>query len=161
MDVPRIVTGASAFSASVIVWAPRRLDAVDGERRALRLQGCGTPGDESAAADRHEHMREVGKVVEEFETDGAVAGDDGRIVIGMTRTAFRLAIGLGLAKASAASSQSSTRAAVLFRKIDIEPGCDLRHQHECVDAQGPATFASAIAWFPPIRLPSRAHALPP
>ena len=59
---------------------PLRLDAIDAKAR-LALLECGRDtGDQSPATDTDDHDIEVRQVVEEFETDGAVPGDDRGVV---------------------------------------------------------------------------------
>ena len=59
------------------------LDADDLGVRLQRLDGDGDAGDEAAAADRHDDRVEVGTVGDDLEADGALSGDDARVVVGM------------------------------------------------------------------------------
>ncbi len=51
------------------------------------LEGAGDAADESAAADGNDDSLDVGDLLEELESDGALAGDDFRIVKGMDESA--------------------------------------------------------------------------
>ena len=65
----RFIFGAPAGSTPTILTSrPRQLD-----RR-------GDAGDQSAAADRHEHRRDVRALLEDLEPGGALAGDDPRVI---------------------------------------------------------------------------------
>ena len=56
----------------------------------------GDAGDQAAAADRDDQHVEIGRVLEHFERDRALPGDDVRIVIGMHPDQVALArLGLG------------------------------------------------------------------
>ena len=53
-----------------------RLDADDADFGVGLLERAGDAADESAAADGHDDGFELGHLFEEFEADGALAGDD-------------------------------------------------------------------------------------
>ncbi len=58
-----------------------RLDADDADARIQLLDVDGDAGDESAAADGHEHGIEFARgLAQDFHADGALAGDDIRII---------------------------------------------------------------------------------
>ncbi len=58
------------------------LDADDGDLGPLMLDGRGDAGEQAAARNRNEHEVHIGYVFENLETAGALAGDDGVIVVG-------------------------------------------------------------------------------
>jgi hypothetical protein len=58
-------------------------DADDLDRRVCAARGDGIAGDQPAAADRDDENVEVGRVFQHFERDGALTGDDVRIVVRM------------------------------------------------------------------------------
>ena len=60
-----------------------RLDANYLDVRVERLGGDCDPGNQPAAADRHDDRVEIRLVGEELERDGALTSDDRRIVVGM------------------------------------------------------------------------------
>ena len=61
----------------------RGLDADDLDRWLERLRRDRDAGDQSAAADRDDDLVEVRRVGQHLERDGALAGHDGGIVVGM------------------------------------------------------------------------------
>jgi hypothetical protein len=61
----------------------RAFDADDLDRGFDRMRRNGIAGDESAAADRNDQDLELRNVLKHFRRDGALAGDDMRVVIGM------------------------------------------------------------------------------
>src|ERR1019366_7763364 len=60
-----------------------RLDADDADFGIGFLQRAGDAGDQSAAADGHHDGFDVGDLLEKFEADGALAGDDLGVVEGV------------------------------------------------------------------------------
>ena len=62
---------------------PRRLYAIDLDVGGDGLDGAGHAGDQSAAADGHDHRVHVAHFVHDFQTDGALAGDDVLVVKGV------------------------------------------------------------------------------
>ena len=61
----------------------RAFDADDFDRRHFGAGGDGVAGDETAAADRDDERLEIGRVLEHFQRNGALTGDDVRIVVRM------------------------------------------------------------------------------
>ena len=63
------------------------LHAVDLDVGLQALDGEGHAGDESAAAHRHDDSVHIGQLVENFEPDGTLTGNDLLVVVGAPRTA--------------------------------------------------------------------------
>ena len=61
----------------------RRLDAVDLDIRPQGLDGKGNAGNQAAAAHRHNHGVQIGQLIQDFQTDGALACNHQFIVVGM------------------------------------------------------------------------------
>src|ERR1051326_1024313 len=59
---------------------PRRLDAEDAHIGALLLDGRRDAGNQSATADRDDHVVHAVELLEDLETDGALPCNDRRIV---------------------------------------------------------------------------------
>jgi len=62
---------------------PGRLHSVDFDLGIAFLDGAGDAGDQPAAADGHDYGLDIGKLLENFKTDGSLAGDDGIVIEGM------------------------------------------------------------------------------
>ena len=81
-DVDRVERDAAAGGERLIhrVGA-ERFDADDAHRRPERLDVAADPGNQPAAADRDEDRRDVAEPMpQDFIADGALAGDDQRVV---------------------------------------------------------------------------------
>jgi len=61
----------------------RRFNADDLDRRLFGARGNGISSNQAAAADRDDENVEIGRVFQLFQRNGALAGDNVRIVIGM------------------------------------------------------------------------------
>ena len=67
----------------------RAFDADDLDRGLLRPRGDGAAGDQPAAADRNDQHVEVGHLLQHFQRDRPLAGDDVRIVVGVNPDEIR------------------------------------------------------------------------
>ena len=66
------------------------LHTVDLDLRLEALDGEGHAGDESAAAHRHDNGIHIGQLVENFEADGTLTGNDLLVVVGVYEGHARL-----------------------------------------------------------------------
>ena len=136
MDVGLMVTGCPAASAEVMVSAPSVSTPTTCTCGRRALIAAATPVEKPPPADRHEDVGEIRHVLDELQPDGAVAGNDDGVVIGVQVGAPAAARSSALAKASAAVSHELDRRAVTLRLVDVEAGGDARHQHQRVDPEG-------------------------
>jgi hypothetical protein len=113
------------------------LHAVDDDVGALRRDRRGDAGDQAAAADRGDHRIDLGAVFQDFQADGALAGNHQRIVEGVDQgqILFR-GVGqgefLGLAVAFAGTQY---RRAQRFGALDLGHRRAHRHHDGGGDAQ--------------------------
>ena len=78
-----MVTGCAGLAGAQHGGQLFRLDADDANFGIGLLEGAGDAADEAAAADGHDDGFDVGDLLEQFEADGALAGDDFGVVEGM------------------------------------------------------------------------------
>ena len=85
-----MVTGVAGFAGAEHGGQALGLNADDADLGIGFLEGAGDAADEAAAADGDDDGFEVGNLLEEFEADGALAGDDFGVVEGMDEGAALL-----------------------------------------------------------------------
>ena len=80
-----------------------------------------TPGEQAAAADRHDDRIEIRHLLDDLESHRALAGDDGRIVVAVDvgEPAFSFAISCACALASPKSFPCMTTVAPSFWQLPI------------------------------------------
>ena len=127
-----------------------RLDRDDPRLRPERLDRNCDAGDEASAAHRHDDRVEVGHLLEELETDRALAGDDVGIVVGRDRDTAGRALELvgerdRLARRHRGPVESRPVGCSRGRLLLACPcGITSRQSRPCSAAQA----ATACAWLP-------------
>ena len=138
----RIFTAQQAVHRRV----ERRLHADDLDLGVERLGGDGDPGNQPAAADRHDQRIEIGSAGEQLEADRPLAGDDIGIVIGMDQHEPPLAgerVGRLAGGAEAVAPQHHGGAERLGA-IDLDEGCALGHHDRRRDPEPAGMIGDAL-----------------
>ena len=116
---------------------PRRLDADNPAVRLPLLHGVGHAADEPAAADGDHHLLHLRQLFQDFQADGALPGDDERVVEGVGEGIALLpaeALGLRRRVVIHAGDQHHL-GAVAFRGLHLADGGPGGHADDGGDAQ--------------------------
>ena len=106
-----------------------RLDTGYPDLRPQRLRGDRHPGDQTAATDRHDQIVQVRDRLEHFQSDRALAGHDGRVVIGVDQSQPMLGdlvVHIAAAVVQVLASQHN-RGAEFLGPADLVERCVLGH----------------------------------
>ena len=106
-----------------------RFDAVDAAAGTSRLHGGGHPGDEASASDADDDHIDVRHVLDQFEPERAVSGDDLRVVEGMHEgEAFHVSKTLHLRKrVTDVRAMEHDPRPVAEARVDLRANGALRH----------------------------------
>ena len=112
------------------------LHAVHLDLRAQGLDGKGNAGDQSAAAHRHHHSIHIRQLVQNFQADRALPGNDLLVIVGVDKGHVVLLLQLhGLIVGFVVGAgHKADLCAQIFGVFHLHQGCAVRHTDDAADA---------------------------
>ena len=144
LDLNAVRKGGGSFQGLVLVLVQAAvhtggtlgLYAVHLDLRAQGLDGKGDAGNQSAAAHRHHHSVHIRQLVENFQTNRALPGDDLLVIVGVNKGHVVLLLqlhGLVVGFVVGAGHKADLRAQI-FGVLHLHQGRAVRHTDDAADA---------------------------